>query len=344
LAPGAERLDPRPAPQGFASCPAGGGVARKGPIMPAMSVDLDDTRARGKTPLLLGLFAVMALIWGSTWIAMKLGVESVPPIFFAGTRFFAAGSALLMLAWLRGTTRRLSRRELGRLAMMMLLMVVLTYGALFWGIRYVPSGLAAVLDLSLTPVALVGFGIVLGEERWSVSRVAALGFGFAGLAVLFGPQIVTPTDLYGLLGALAIVFSALTYSLGSVLARPLTHSMNAIFLSGITLLPGGIVLIAVALMFEPGALHAAHLAWPAAAWGGWLFLVLLGSLIAFTAFLRLIAAWGPATAGTYAYVSPVIAVLLGVLLLHERVGLRDGIGMLLLLAAAFWSLRAAVPS
>ncbi|MBN8872338.1 MAG: EamA family transporter [Rhodospirillales bacterium] len=291
-----------------------------------------------------GLFVAMCLIWGTTWLAMKVGVASVPPVFFAGTRFVVAGLVLLLLAWARGETRRLARREWGRLALVQLLMVVLTYATLFWGIVHVPSGLTAVLDLALTPVCLLGFGIALGEEHWSLSRAAALGFGFVGLAVLFGPQIAAPTDLFGLLGAAAIVFSAVAYSLGSVMARPLTRSTSATFLSGITLLPGGLILTMGALALEPGAPEAAQFHWGWAAWGGWSFLVVFGSLIAFTAYLRLIAAWGAARAGSYAYVSPVIAVIIGVLVLGEPIGWRAGLGMALLLAAAFCSLQAAGPN
>lgn len=103
------------------------------------------------------------------------------------------------------------------------------------------------------------------------------------------------------------------------------------------------MLTAGAWAFEPGAKTAARFNWDLAAWGGWLFLVVFGSLIAFTTYLRLIAAWGPARAGSYAYVSPVIAVLLGVMLLHEDLSMRDGIGMILLLGAAFCSLRASQP-
>ena len=108
-------------------------------------------------------------------------------------------------------------------------------------------------------------------------------------------------------------------------------------MSGLTMLPGGLVLTFGALALEPGAAAAARFDWTAKAWGGWLFLMLFGSLIAFTAYMRLIAVWGPARAGSYAYVSPIIAVLLGVLVLGEHVGLRDGVGMALL--AAFCSLR-----
>ena len=291
---------------------------------------------------MIGTFAFMSLIWGVTWLAMKAGVATVPPIFFGGTRFLVAGLLLLVLALVRGETRRFSRPELGRLMLVQLLMVVLTYAPLFWGILHVPSGLTAVLDLTLMPVSLLGFGIALGEERWSVARGCALGFGFAGLAVLFGPRAMMPTDPFGLLGAAAIVFSAVVYSLGSVIARPLSQTTNATFLSGLTMLPGGLILTTGAWAFEPGARAAAWFDWSAPAWGGWLFLVLFGSLVAFTSYLRLIAAWGPARAGSYAYVSPVIAVLIGVVLLHEDLGWHDGVGMMLLLVAAFWSLRASI--
>jgi drug/metabolite transporter (DMT)-like permease len=290
----------------------------------------------------IGSFVLMSLIWSATWLAMKLGVGTVPPIFFGGTRFVVAGLLLLMLALFRGETRRFDRHEIWRLLLVQLLIVVLTYAPLFWGILHVPSGLTAVLDLTLMPVSLIGFGIALGEESWSLGRALALGLGFVGLAVLFGPRAVMPTDPLGLLGAAAIVFSAVVYSLGSVVARPLAKTTNSTFLSGITMLPGGLILTLGAWAFEPGARAAAWFNWSAAAWGGWLFLVVFGSLVAFTTYLRLIAVWGPARAGSYAYVSPVIAVLLGVVLLHEHLALRDGFGMTLLLVAAFCSLRASI--
>lgn len=289
---------------------------------------------------MIGLFTLMCLIWGATWLAMKLGVDSVPAVFFGGTRFVSAGLILLLYAWSQREVRRLGRGEIGRLLLVQLLMVVLTYGPLFWGIRHVPSGLTAVLDLALMPVSLLIFGIALGEEHWSTTRAAALGFGFAGLAVLFGPRIAVPTDRLGLLGAMAIVFSAIVYSLGSVVARPLTRTTAPAFMSGLTLFPGGLVLTLGALALEPGARQAAGFDWNIAAWGGWLFLVVFGSLVAFTVYMRLIAVWGPTRAGSYAYMSPVIAVLLGVVALGEHVGLRDGLGMALLLVAAFFSMRA----
>ena len=122
-----------------------------------------------------------------------------------------------------------------------LLMVVLTYAPLFWAIRHVPSGLTAVLDLALMPVSLLGFGIALAARKAGAS--AALRRSASALPA--SPSCSARRSwrrpiLLGLLGAAAIVFSAVVYSLGSVIARPLTKATNAAFLSGLTLLPGGL--------------------------------------------------------------------------------------------------------
>ena len=116
----------------------------------------------------MALFALMSLVWGSTWLAMKFGVASVPPVFFGGTRFVAAGLVLLLIAWRRQEWRCFTRAEWGRLVLVQGLMVVLTYSALFWAIRYVPSGLAAVLDLGADAGEPAGFRRHAG--RRSVER------------------------------------------------------------------------------------------------------------------------------------------------------------------------------
>jgi hypothetical protein len=264
-----------------------------------------------------------------------LWFKHVPAVFF-GTPFVAAGLVLLLIAWSRGEIRRLRRGEIARLVLVQLLMVVLTYGSLLgYSLCTVCS------DRGSGPRLEAGepdcFRHRPGRGTLDHDARRGAGFGFAGLGVLFGPQITVPTDPIGLFGSAAIVFSAIVYSLGSVIARPLTQATSPTFMSRSTLLPGGSRKTLGAL--EPGALSAAHFDWSTAACCGWLFLVVFGSLIAFTAYMRLIAVWGAAQAGSYAHTSPVSAVLLGVLALGERVGWREAVGMALLLAAAFFSLR-----
>lgn len=288
----------------------------------------------------LALFVLMCAIWGTTWIAVKLGVAAVPPCLFAGTRFVVAGGFLLLVLRLRGRPVGIARPDLGRLAAVTLLMVVATYALLFWGARSVSSGIAAILDLALMPVALLGIGAAFGEERLTRARVAGVALGVAGLLVLFAPRLAAEgVGNTSLVGAGAIVLAALVYSLGSVAARPLLRAYPPVLLAGVTMLAGGVVLIALSAALEPGAGRALALRWGAAAWGSWAFLVLFGSLGAYTIYLHLIQVWGPARAGAYAFVSPAIAVLLGMVALGEHFGTVEAVGMAMMLAGAALALR-----
>lgn len=297
-----------------------------------------------------GLFALMCLVWGATWIALKVGVEAVPPLVFAGTRFVVAGAILLGAVWWRKTLRQIGRADLARLAAVTLLMISATYSLLFWGAQFVSSGLAAILDMTLMPVALLAISALLGEERLSLVRAGGVALGVVGLLVLFGPQALDGGGPNGgargamwFVGGGAIVLSALTYSLGSVLARPLLRAYPPPLVAGVTTLGGGVVLLAGALPLEPGAAAALAGRWGWPAWASWGYLVLFGSLVAYTAFLRLVREWGASRAGSYAFVSPVIAVLLGTLAFGETVTLTDALGMAVMLAGAWLSLRPTEP-
>ena len=289
------------------------------------------------------LFVVMCVIWGATWIAVKAGIAVVPPILFAGTRFVVAGLLLLFLASRRGETARFARGDALRFAAVTMLMIVVTYGLLFWGIQYVSSGLAAILDLAFMPVALLAIGAAFGEDRLTLARAVGVAIGVTGLLILFGPKAVAGTGggATELVGGAAIVLSAFVYSLGSVLARPLLQKYSPVLVAGITTLAGGCLMVAGALAVEPGARQAIDGRWGVAAWAGWVFLVLCGSLMAYTIFLHLIREWGASRAGSYAFVSPIIAVVLGVLVFGEAVTWSDEVGMATMLAGAWFTLRPA---
>jgi len=139
-------------------------------------------------------FAILCLIWGSTWIAIKVGVAAVPPLFFAGSRFTVAGALLLLLAVLRRETIHLENRDVPRLLVSSLLMISLCYGPLFWGMQYVNSGTAAVLELSLTPVALMTFAILFRQEPWTPQTGWAVAVGVLGLVVLYGPDALAVSE------------------------------------------------------------------------------------------------------------------------------------------------------
>jgi drug/metabolite transporter (DMT)-like permease len=287
------------------------------------------------------LFAATCGIWGTTWIATKAGVTVVPPLFFAGTRFLAA--AVLLIGWrlLKDQPLGVARAELPRLMAMALLLVTFTYAPLFWGIQHVSSGLAAVVNLALMPVALLAIGVACGEERFDVRQALAIALGVGGLIVLFGPALSWGgMGSMQLLGIGGIVAGTLAYALGSVVARPLLRVYAPTHLAGLTNLIGGTALLAGSFLFEPGAAQALTGRWGAAAWSGWAFLLIFGSLLAWVFYLRLLRDWGPVRAGTYAFISPTIAVLLGILVFDERLTVSDVVGMAIMLSAAWLAHRA----
>ena len=161
----------------------------------------------------LALFLVMSLIWGATWIAIKTGVEAMPPLMFAATRFLAAGLVLLSLARSGNVPTFLSGR-LGRVLLVALLVNTMTYGFIFWGVQHVTSGLSAVVNLALMPIALLSLGMAFGEERYARRNLLGIAMGIGGLVILFWPRLAAESGGAPLLGLAAIVVGTLAYCIG----------------------------------------------------------------------------------------------------------------------------------
>jgi len=288
------------------------------------------------------MFAFLCVVWGTTWLAMKAGVTVVPPGSFSGTRWTMAAMLLLGWRWWKGLPIRVPLRLYGRLALVGLLMVALNASIQQYGLRQIGSGLAAVITSGITPVALLGFSIGMGQERFSWRQAGAILLGLAGIALLFGPKALAGR-LSGeeLWGAAGVLMGCFCYCAGSVAARPLMRTLPPAQVAAITNLIGGLILLAGSLLFEPGVGDALDFDWGVAAWAGWLFLLLPGSLGATIIYFVLVRDWGASRAGTYAFVSPVIAVLLGVAVYGEAVGVLDALGMALMLGAAALVIRRA---
>jgi drug/metabolite transporter (DMT)-like permease len=281
-------------------------------------------------------FLVLCLVWGLTWIATKVGVGTVPPLLFAATRFIAAGVLVSLWMWREIDFSEWQKNDVIRLFAASLLMVTLTYGPLFWGMRYVSSGTAGVLEMSLTPIALLGFGIALGQERWSWVNVVAMALGIAGLCILFAPSIKADqgSSVWAVVGFVAIAWAAISYAWGSVLARPLIERFGSGMLSGSTMLIGGTALLVGSLGWEPNSTQSLEAFWGWPATLGWLFLLLFGSLVGYSLYMQLLRDLGPAKAGSFAFVSPIIAVLVGVIAAGETVSALSDAGMAVMLVAA----------
>ncbi len=287
------------------------------------------------------LFWAMCLIWGLTWIAVKAGVAAVPPLIFAASRFTAAGLLLFGFLWVRGWPCRIARADWARMIAASLLMVALCYGLLFWGMLFVNSGTAAMLELSFTPVALLAFALALRHETFNVTRALAILLGVFGVAVLFGARSAGAPGSGAMepWGAAAVVVAAVVYGAGSVLSKPLLRAYSPALVAATTMLIGGLVLLACALILEPGSWDALKGRWGLAPWLGWLFLVVFGSLAGYTAYMHVLREWGASRAGSFAFVSPVIAVVAGYMVFGERISSVEAAGMAVMLLAAWLALR-----
>jgi len=286
------------------------------------------------------LYIAMCLIWGLSWIAIKTGVDAVPPLFFAAFRFLIAGALLFALARWR-KSRIPANAPWGRIVVAALLINTGCYATLFWGMQYVPSGFAGVVNLSLIPITLFVLGIFFGLERFTRTRAAALALGVIGLLVLMRARLSIEPSPMAVAGSLAVIAATFSYCLGSVLSRPLLDRVPALSLAAVHNVIGGAGLALLSLGVEDfDAADVRRLLDPPVL-ASLAFLILFASLVAFTVYLRLLRDWGPYRAGTYAFVSPIIAVGVGIALAGERYTLPEFLGAALMLVAVWMSLRPA---
>ena len=283
----------------------------------------------------------MCLVWGLTWPA-KVGAAHVPPILLAAARFTVAGA--LMLAWAGRDALAVPRSARARLVATALLVNTGNYALLFWGIARAPTGLAAIVNFATIPVFSLLASRWIEGEAIARRHVVSIALDTLGLALLFGTRALgardaaaaAPDELWGLA---AIALGTLLYCLGAVLSRPIATTMPVLVLAGWQTLIGGIGLVALSFALEPVEVRhwRALAAWPTLP--ALAFLVAAGSLAGFTIYLRLLRDWGAFRAGLYAFVSPVIAVAVGIVALSERFGWAESVGALLMFGAAAIALK-----
>ncbi len=281
--------------------------------------------------MLLAFFAIYFL-WGTTFLAIRIAVEELPPLFAAGTRFLIAGVVLFGFMLARGETRP-SARQWRNLLVMSLLMFVAEYGPLFWAEKFVPSGVVSVLAATIPILTLVLEMLVLRQQRWSVSVAAATLLGFAGVGVLLLPG---GAQHFPVAPCFAILAGCTAWSLGTVLSRRMELPKARPLTAGATMMLGGAMLLALSGVF--GEMHPLpHISLRAAM--ALLYLIVFGSLLAFTAFVWLLAHMPATRVASHAYVNPIVAVALGYFAGGEIVGIRTLAGTALVLISVFTILR-----
>jgi drug/metabolite transporter (DMT)-like permease len=285
---------------------------------------------RAAVTLVVLAFAAIYLIWGSTFLAIRWVVAEVPPVLMAGARFVVAGAILCAAAALRGAARP-SWTQWGAAAVVGFLLFE-GNALVGWATRRVPSGLAALM-LATIPLWMSGMDSLRpGAARLSVRQKAGFALGLAGMVVLVGPGKLLGAGSIDPWAAGALVLSALSWSVGSLLSRRLPRSADPIAAAGMPMVAGGAVLLAYALLAGDAAgVVSAGVSWRVAlSWG---YLVVFGSVVAFTAYSWLLGRVAPARVSTYAFVNPVVALALGALVADEPLNARNVLAAVLIVGA-----------
>jgi drug/metabolite transporter (DMT)-like permease len=292
-------------------------------------------KAARATPMdirvLLAFFAIYVL-WGTTFLAIRVAVQEVPPLFAAGARFFAAGVLLYGFMRLRGQPAP-TRAQWRSLALVGLLMFVAEYGPLFWAEKYVPSGIAAVLEATLPLITLVIETLVFRQQRFHWRLLVSTLLGFCGVGALL---LHSGGQQFGVLPCVAILAGATAWALGSVLNRSLALPKSLPLTSGAAMMLGGGMLLALSASF--GEMHPLPHVSMRAVWA-LLYLIVCGSLLGFTAFVWLLARMPATRVASHAYVNPVVAVALGYFVAGEAITPRTLVGTALVLASVVLILR-----
>ena len=278
---------------------------------------------------------VVYVVWGSTYLAIRVGVHDLPPLFLAGARFAIAGSVLYPIALWASTRKRGSGERGARPgakawlsgAIVGLLLLVAGNGGLTVGETTLPSGFAAVL-VATVPLWMILFAWPIQQQRVTWRATTGLVVGLGGVAVLVGDGAASGS----MSGVIVVLGASAAWGLGSVLGHRLALPSNAMLAAAIQMLVGGAVLLAA----SAGTGEFARIEWssvPVTSWLALAFLIGPGSILGFTAYGYALAHLPVTTVSTYAYVNPVIAILAGVLILGEQLSLREGVGAALVVGS-----------
>lgn len=292
---------------------------------------MNNARTHATRGQIIAAFASIYLVWGSTYLAIRYVVETIPPFVMAGTRFLISG--LLLYAWARWRgAPRPTLRQWRNATIAGAFLLLGGNGAVVWAEQSVPSGLTALL------VSILPFWLVMIEwarpprRRPSAAVLIGLVVGFLGIVVLVGPGNPGGTGGVSITGAIVLMLGSLSWAIGSFWSRDAELPDSGLLTTGMEMLGGGLLLSLAGVVageltnFDVRAVSTASFV-------GWIYLIIFGSLIAFTSYIWLLDKVSPARLGTYAYVNPIVAVVLGWAIAGEALSLRTGIAAVIVICA-----------
>ncbi len=276
-------------------------------------------------------FAIIYLVWGSTYLAIRIGVREMPPFLMAGLRFTAAGLALYLWMRLTGVASP-SWREWRAATVLGSLMFLLDYACLFWAEQRIPSGVAAVI-LAAIPVCITLLEIIfLRTQQLTIRLSLGLAVGILGVAVLMNPSSSLGEAPLDRAGAIALLVACCGWSIGTIVSKRLVLPESKAMSAAAQMFSGGVqLLILAAVAGEFSHFHTQEVS--RVAWFSLIYLIIAGSIISYTAYVWLLHYESPTKVGTYAYVNPVVAVIIGSALGGETLGRRTMLGTALILVS-----------
>ncbi|HYC52614.1 MAG TPA: EamA family transporter [Gemmatimonadaceae bacterium] len=284
---------------------------------------------RNRTRVLLA-FAAVYVVWGSTYLFIKYAIETMPPFMMGAARFLVAGAMLYALARFRGAPRA-TARDWRSAAITGILMLGVGNGAVVWSELTVPSGVVALI-VSTVPIWVVLIDWLRPRGvRPKLSTFVGLALGLIGMVILIGPKAIIGQGHVNELGALALTIGSLSWAIGTVLSKGSKRSGSPLVYSGLQMLSasGAMALMSI-VAGEPGRFSLSDVSLQSAL--SLVYLILFGSIIGYTAYIYLLNVVSAAKASTYAYVNPVIAVVLGWAFASEPIGVRTLVAATVILA------------
>lgn len=260
---------------------------------------------------------IVCFFWGTTYLALRIGVKDFPPFLFSGIRQVSAGILLFIILFFLKKIEKVTFRDVVKQAIPGVLLITLGNGVIGWAELYIPSGLAALI-VSVIPIYIVAINILTGKEQKQLNAKVIIGFllGCAGIVLIFKDNLgdlAKPEYLWSIIAAFA---ASLFWAFGSVYMKHTSFNTNAYTNASIQFASGGIVLMLLSLVFDDYS-QLSHVT-SDSLWS-LVYLTLIGSLLTYLAYLYAIQHLPIVMVSTYAYVNPIIAIILGVLILNEKI-------------------------
>jgi drug/metabolite transporter (DMT)-like permease len=276
---------------------------------------------QGDGRALAAMVAFLCLVWGSTWLAIKIGLRDMPPFFAAGLRFLGASAILFALSRLQGVPGPRTRRQHAGLVALGFGVFALNYGVVYWAEQYLPAGVTAVL-FAIHPLLVSLFAAwALPDEALSAGKLAGIALGFAGVAVLFLDD-VSLSGPHALFAAAMLLLAPTASAVSNVALKKHAGDLHPYTIATLPMLYGGATMFAVSAFIEDW--HRVH--WTQSSVAALAYLTVFGSVLTFIVYYTLLKRVAISRLALISYLFPVVAVFISWLILGERLGPRGWIG------------------